>query len=259
MSSTVANDLQHVDEPAESGSGRRMNSMGQPIGAPVRSWQPPPVPPSEPLEGRYGRLVPLDAAAHGEALHAANSLDAEGRNWTYLANGPFGTFEGYRAWLREVEGGSDPMFYTVLDEKGSPVGMASFMRIAPGAGSIEVGHIHFSRKLQRTRLATEAMYLMMQRAFTLGYRRYEWKCDSLNAPSRRAAQRLGFSYEGIFRQALVYKGRNRDTAWYAVIDSEWPRLREAFERWLDPANFDASGEQRESLSDLTRPVLTNVG
>ncbi|MEZ5287532.1 MAG: GNAT family protein [Vicinamibacterales bacterium] len=141
----------------------------------------------------------------------------------------------------------------------SAAGVASYLRITPAAGTIEVGHIHFSPALQQTPAATEAMYLMMRRAFELGYRRYEWKCDALNAPSRRAAQRLGFSYEGVFRQALVTKGRNRDTAWYACIDAEWPALSRAFERWLAPDNFDAGGRQREALSDLTAPVLVARG
>jgi RimJ/RimL family protein N-acetyltransferase len=153
---------------------------------------------------------------------------------------------------------ADPLFYTVGCD-GKAVGVAAYLRIAPEAGSIEVGHINFSPLLQRTPAATEAMFLMMRHAFELGYRRYEWKCDSLNAPSRRAAQRLGLSYEGIFRQALVYKGRNRDSAWYAAIDKEWPALESAFERWLAPENFDTDGKQRVRLSDLTAPILVSRG
>jgi RimJ/RimL family protein N-acetyltransferase len=141
----------------------------------------------------------------------------------------------------------------------SAAGVSSYLRISPSAGAIEVGHIHFSPLLQHTPAATEAMFLMMRRVFELGYRRYEWKCDALNAPSRRAAQRLGFSFEGVFRQAIVVKGRNRDTAWYACIDGEWPALREAYERWLDPANFDEQGRQRLSLSSLTAPILVARG
>jgi RimJ/RimL family protein N-acetyltransferase len=137
---------------------------------------------------------------------------------------------------------------------GRPVGVASYLRINPAWGSIEVGGLHFSPRMQRSPIATEAMFLMMQRAFELGYRRYEWKCDALNAPSRAAAERLGLSYEGTFRQALVYRQRNRDTAWFAAIDAEWPALRAAFTRWLAPENFDASGRQRSRLSDLTRPI-----
>src|SRR5690606_12748185 len=143
--------------------------------------------------------------------------------------------------------GSDPLHYTILAD-GRALGTASYLRIAPPAGSIEVGWITYSPALQRTRAATEAMYLMMRWAFEAGYRRYEWKCHALNAASRRAAQRLGFSYEGVFRQAVVVKGRNRDSAWYAAIDSEWPAIRDAMETWLDPANFGPDGAQRQSLS-----------
>ena len=152
------------------------------------------------------------------------------------------------------------MFYAIVrQEDGSAAGVASYLRIAPDSGSIEVGHINLSPLLQRTPGATEAMYLMLKWVFEAGYRRYEWKCDALNAPSRRAALRLGLSYEGVFRQATTYKGRNRDTAWYAAIDAEWPALKAAFETWLDPANFDAPGRQRQSLSALTRPILVNIG
>jgi RimJ/RimL family protein N-acetyltransferase len=155
---------------------------------------------------------------------------------------------------------ADPQFHAIIDlATGKVGGVASYLRIDPAAGSIEVGHINFSPRLQRTVAATEAMYLMMKRAFELGYRRYEWKCHALNAPSRAAAQRLGFSYEGIFRQARVDKGRNRDTAWYAAIDADWPALDRAFSSWLDPANFDEIGQQRTSLSSLTDPILVARG
>ena len=163
-------------------------------------------------------------------------------------------------WLSENCLGNDPLFFTVIDRAGDqPAGLVSYLRITPGAGSIEVGHIHYSPRLQRSRAATEAMFLLMQWAFESGYRRYEWKCDALNAASRAAAQRLGLSFEGIFRQATVYKGRNRDTAWYAAIDGEWPALRQAFQVWLAPANFDSKGQQRTRLSDLTRPLLKTAG
>jgi RimJ/RimL family protein N-acetyltransferase len=162
--------------------------------------------------------------------------------------------------VRSVAGKDDPQFHAIVDRAtGQAVGVASYLRIDPAAGSIEVGHINYSPLLQRTVAATETMYLMMRRAFELGYRRYEWKCNALNAPSRGAAQRLGFSYEGVFRQARVDKGRNRDTAWYAMIDTEWPALDQAFRRWLDPANFDEQGRQRTSLSELTAPVLVARG
>ena len=210
--------------------------------------------------GRTCRVEPLDPAVHGVQLHAANALDRDGRNWTYLPYGPFDTFDGYMEWLNGVARGADPMFHAIVDRATTEaVGVASYLRIDPAAGSIEVGHIHYSPKLQRTVAATEAMYLMMKRAFDLGYRRYEWKCNALNAPSRAAAQRFGFSYEGVFRQARVDKGRNRDTAWYAMIDKEWPAIDRAFRRWLDPSNFDTSGRQRTSLTALTAPILVARG
>jgi RimJ/RimL family protein N-acetyltransferase len=229
-----------------------------PIGAPVPGWTPPPRPPRAPLEGRYARLEPLDPDRHAAELFAANrESDAM---WTYMPYGPFGTLAAYRAWIEAEALGDDPLFHAVIDRTtGRAAGVASYLRIAPEAGAIEVGHIAYAPALQRTRAGTEAMYLLMKRAFELGYRRYEWKCDALNAASRRLAQRLGLSYEGVFRQATVYKGRNRDTAWFAAIDKEWPALQAAFEAWLDPANFDAAGRQRQSLSALTRPILVATG
>ena len=194
--------------------------------------------------GRYCRLEPLDPR-HARELWEAYAHDIDHRNWTYLVQGPYERFEDYAAWLEQSCVSSDPMFFAVVT--GAAVGVAAYLRIAPESGSIEVGHINFSPLLQRTPAATEAMYLMAKRAFELGYRRYEWKCDALNAPSRRAAERLGLQFEGIFRQATIYKGRNRDTAWYAAIDKEWPQLRAAFERWLAPENFGADGVQRSRL------------
>jgi RimJ/RimL family protein N-acetyltransferase len=236
------------------------NHLGQPIGFPLPDWSPPPLPPREPMEGRYCRIEQLDAERHAADLFGANSLDAEGRMWTYLPYGPFGALEEYRAWAAARSQSSDPLFHAIVDSaSGQAVGVASYLRIDPAAGSNEVGHIAFSPRLQRTPAASEAMYLMMQRAFELGYRRYEWKCDALNARSRAAAQRLGLSFEGVFRQATVYKGRNRDTAWYAAIDREWPALASAFTRWLHPSNFDAQGRQRARLADLTGPVLVARG
>lgn len=232
---------------------------GQPIGFSLPGWKTPPWPPRTPMEGRYCRLEPIEER-HAADLHACNALDVEGRNWTYLAYGPFSTEDEYRRWLVATCLGDDPLFFAVRDRaRDRATGVASYLRIKPESGSIEVGHINFSPWLQRARAATEAMYLMMKQAFALGYRRYEWKCDALNAPSRAAAQRLGLSYEGIFRQATVYKGRNRDTAWYAAIDLEWPALAAAFERWLDPENFDERGGQRTRLSALTRSTLASRG
>lgn len=228
------------------------NHLGQPVGAPVPDWTPCPRPDGRPLAGRFCRLARLDPAAHADALFAADRLDADGAGWTYLPYGPFATAADYRVWLDGHAGGADPFFYTILDaEAGTPVGLASYLRIAPEAGSIEVGHLHFSPALQRTPAATEAMALMMAHAFEdLGYRRYEWKCNALNAASCRAAERLGFTYEGTFRQAGVVKGRNRDTAWYAILDREWPAQKTAFQAWLAPENFAADGTQIRRLRDL---------
>jgi len=194
------------------------------------------------------------------SLYHANALDAEGRNWTYLPYGPFDSLDSYRLWLEGFCCGKDPHFYAIIDlATGEAAGVASYLRIDPNSGSIEVGGINYSPLLQRKPAATEAMYLMMAHAFELGYRRCEWKCNALNAPSRAAAQRLGLSYEGVFRQAVVVKGRNRDTAWYAAIDQEWPALKAAFEQWLNPDNFDELGRQRVPLSALTAPVLKQRG
>lgn len=212
------------------------------------------------MQGRWCRVEPLDEAAHAHDLFASMSLDREGRNWTYLSYEPFASEQDFQAWLHGASASEDPMFHAVVDAaSGKAVGVASYMRMDPANGCIEVGNIHYSPLLQRTPAATEAMYLMMQRVFALGYRRYEWKCDSLNAPSRASACRLGFSYEGIFRQALVYKGRNRDTAWFAMIDREWPGLDAAYRRWLASENFDAQGRQREPLSGLTASALAARG
>ena len=232
----------------------------QPIGFSIGDWTPPVRPPAEPMIGRYCRLERLDADRDGQSLFDAYALDSEGRNWTYLPHGPFENYAEFHIWLSGMAKLDDPFFFTIIDaESQTSVGIASYLRITPPAGSIEVGHIHYSPLLQRTPAATEAMYLMMKQAFALGYRRYEWKCDALNAPSRIAAQRLGLSYEGVFRQATVYKQRNRDTAWYATIDREWPDLKQAFEQWLDPNNFDNDRNQKTRLSTLTAPLLKATG
>jgi RimJ/RimL family protein N-acetyltransferase len=230
--------------------GSIYNSLGQPIGPPLPGWSTRPLPPRTPIPGRFCRIEPLDPDRHAEALYAANSQDTQGRNWTYLFDGPFAALGEYRAWIDKVSGQDDPSFHAIIDpQTGRAVGVASYLRIDTRAGVIEIGHLNFSPLLQRTPAATEAMYLMMRRAFDeLGYRRYEWKCDALNAPSRAAAERLGFRFEGIFRQAMIYKGRSRDTAWYSIIDSEWSALKSAFEHWLRPENFDETGRQRERLS-----------
>jgi RimJ/RimL family protein N-acetyltransferase len=235
--------------PSTSAAGARVNELGQPIGFALQQWSPPPGPPREPMQGRYCRVVPIDERFAPD-LFDAYSLDREGRNWTYLPYGPFQTVDEYRAWMRATCFGPDPFFYAILDRNERAIGVTAHMRIMPAAGSIEVGHVNFSPRLQRSRAATEAIYLMAQRAFALGYRRYEWKCDALNLPSRAAAPRFGFTVEGVFRQATVVKGRNRDTAWYAMLDSEWPAIQDIFERWLAPENFDNDGTQRSALSEL---------
>jgi RimJ/RimL family protein N-acetyltransferase len=229
----------------------RVNELGLPIGPALPEWTPRPRPPRAVMHGRYCRVEPLDPARHAAELHEANSLDREGRMWTYLFSGPFASFDEYRSWLEAKQPSGDPLFFAFLDAaRGRAVGLGSYLRIDPAHGTVEVGHLQFSPLMQRTAVATEAMYLMMKTTFDLGYRRYEWKCDSLNASSRRAAERLGFRFEGTFRQAIVYKGRSRDTAWYSVTDKEWPALDAAFRAWLAPANFDPAGRQRRTLTEL---------
>jgi RimJ/RimL family protein N-acetyltransferase len=237
-----------------------LNHLGQLVGFSVPGWEPPALPSREAMEGRFCRLEALSAERHASELFAANALDAEQRNWTYMTYGPFESWDAYRDWVSASATTSDPLFFAIVD-KGSKraVGVASYLRIDPRHGSIEVGHLLFSPLLQGRPAATEAMYLMMKRAFEMGYRRYEWKCNALNEPSRRAAQRLGLSYEGIFRQAAVVKGRNRDTAWYAAVDQEWASLKTAFQKWLEPSNFDENGRQKVALSALTAPLLKQRG
>ncbi|WP_323765094.1 GNAT family protein [Marinovum sp.] len=224
-----------------------------PVGETVPNWSAPPHPSGAVLQGRFARLEPLEAEPHAALLFQA--FEGHDDRWTYLPYGPFHSSAQFHRWVRETVARPEHSFYAIQDRAtGGFGGVASFLRIAPEAGSIEVGNIHFAPGLAGTPAATEAMYLMMRWAFDAGYRRYEWKCNALNRASRRAAQRLGFSYEGVFRQAMVVKGRNRDTAWFACIDKEWPALQEAFAAWLSPTNFDPDGRQRERLSDLTRLV-----
>ena len=224
------------------------------IGEVVDNWSVPPNPEGAILEGQYVRLEPLSPQKHAAAIYRANMVDP--RIWDYLPYGPFKDVNGYTDWVASVENSKDPIFYAIYDKEHELWGgVASYLRITPQAGSIEVGNINFSAPLQKTRAATETMFLMMKWGFEAGYRRYEWKCDARNAGSRRAAIRLGLSYEGIFRQALVVKGRNRDTAWFAAIDKEWPALEAAFTEWLSPENFDEKGQQKTRLSDLTAPIL----
>jgi RimJ/RimL family protein N-acetyltransferase len=233
-----------------------INELGQPVGEAIPGWARRPLPTEGVLSGDYCRLERLRPDRHAEQLLEADLTDVTGASWTYLPYGPFADLETYRRWVEEVSASDDPLFYAVVDtdpiagpvSSGRAVGVLSLLRIQPDVGSIEVGHVHFSPLLQRRRGATEAHYLLMRHAFdVLGYRRYEWKCDALNAPSRAAAARLGFRYEGTFRQATVVKGRNRDTAWYAILDRDWPLLRGEFQSWLARENFDDGGQQKEPL------------
>jgi len=232
--------------------GERVNDFGQPIGFPVPDWTARPRPARDPIVGRLCRVEGLDPARHAADLHTANIAGDDGRGWTYMGYGPFATFQDYVKWAEPAAASVDPLFYAVV-ETGSAraIGVASLMRIDPANGVIEVGNIKYSSVLQRTPLATEAMFLLMHYVFDdLGYRRYEWKCDALNAPSRSAALRLGFIYEGTFRQAVIYKGRNRDTAWFSITDKEWAVIKGAYDAWLAPSNFDAQGRQMSRLADL---------
>jgi RimJ/RimL family protein N-acetyltransferase len=228
------------------------NPYGQPIGMPMPGWRPRQRPNAISLQGRFCRLEPLVPAVHGAALEAAYALAKDPGDWTYMANGPFTSSAAFYQYLGDAARSEDPRHYAIVDAvSGQAMGTSALMRQDPANGVIEVGHVMYSPLLKQTPAATEAQFLLMHYVFDiLGYRRYEWKCDNLNAASKRSAERLGFQFEGIFRQALVYKGRNRDTAWYSVIDGEWPRLHDAFAKWLAPDNFDANGKQRATLSAL---------
>ncbi|HEX2556022.1 MAG TPA: GNAT family protein [Microvirga sp.] len=215
-------------------------------------WTPRPKPERRALDGRFVRLEPLDPARHGDDLFAASSGETAEDLWRWLADAPYPDRASFQPWLGRAAATDDPLFYAVIDrETGRAEGRLTFMRIDAANGVIETGNILFGPRLARTRGATEAIYLQARHAFEdLGYRRFEWKCNDRNEPSKRAALRFGFTYEGLFRQHMVVKGANRDTAWFAMLDHEWPSRRRAFERWLDPANFDAAGRQRLSLAAL---------
>ncbi len=216
------------------------------------NWKPAKPPERRALEGSLVRLEPVEPDRHSAALFT--SSEAAPEIWTHLAYGPFPNLAAFTSWLEDRAATEDPLFYAIVDRaSGSARGMASFLRMDPQNGVIEIGHIWFAPELQRTRQATEAIYLLASHAFDdLEYRRLEWKCDSLNEPSRRAAARFGFTYEGVFRQHMVVKGRNRDTAWFSIIDGEWPAIRAAFEAWLAPGNFDQQGRQLTTLAEYRR-------
>jgi RimJ/RimL family protein N-acetyltransferase len=226
----------------------RTNSHGQPIGEEVDGWSTPPIPSSEPLAGRLVSLEPLDADMHGADLFSAFE-DAPDSLWTYMSYGPFDRFSDFKETLDALGHNPGWVPFTIV-VSGRPLGFAAYLRVAPQDGTLEIGSITLSPGLQRTTAATETLYLLIRNCFELGYRRCEWKCDALNEPSRRAAERLGFRFEGVFLQATLYKGRNRDTAWYAITDREWPALESAFIRWLSPDNFDDDGTQRRTLSQM---------
>ncbi|OSQ35771.1 GNAT family N-acetyltransferase [Thalassospira mesophila] len=234
------------------------NKFDQPVGVTVENWQPCALPPATAMIGQHCRVEPVDPAKHADDLFAGNQIAANGERFTYLGTDAFDDVESYRKWLETMRG-PDPMLHAIIDlASGKAVGVAAFMRIDTTHGVIEVGNINYTPALSQTIAGTEAMYLMMKRAFDdLGYRRYEWKCDDQNLPSRAAAARYGFVYEATFRQHMVYKGRNRDTAWFSITDQEWPIVRAAFEAWLAPQNFDANGKQVSSLQNLRKSLADN--
>ena len=225
-----------------------LNPFGQPIGLSVEGWTPRRRPDRVAIDGHYCRLEPLDVSRHADPLLRAFAEAPDGRDWTYMPDEPPADPVAFRESVAEKAASSDPLHFAIL-VAGEPLGRAALMRIDPANGVIEVGHIAFSPRLQRTPAGTEAIFLLMTRALDeLGYRRLEWKCDSLNAPSRRAALRYGFTFEGVFRQAIITKGRNRDTAWFGMTDEDWPAVRQTLAAWLVPDNFDAAEQQKKRLA-----------
>ncbi|WP_114011697.1 GNAT family N-acetyltransferase [Cohaesibacter intestini] len=214
-------------------------------------WTPRPLPPHTAMEGRYVRLEPLDADRHAGALYVASNVPDKEDKFRWLFEAPPTDEARFTAWVAEQAAKRDPLFYAIIDlESGKVAGRQALMRMDTNNGSIEIGSIYWGPLLSRRRGATEACYLFMKQAFDeLGYRRFEWKCNDQNLPSKRAAERFGFRYEGLFRQHMVIKGENRDTAWFSIIDTEWPALKAGYESWLDEANFDANGQQVSSLQD----------
>ena len=229
---------------------QRLNPHGQPIGPAMPDWTPREQPSNVTLKGRFCQLEPMEPVKHAADLFAAYNSAPQG--WTYMGSEPYTSEADYRTYAETIAKSTDPRHYAVIDlQTGKAVGTLSLMRIDVNNGVIEVGNVMFSPLLQQTPISTEAQCLLMAYAFDeLGYRRYEWKCDALNAPSRTTADRLGFTFEGVFRQAVVYKGRSRDTAWFSILDSEWPKVKAAFQAWLAPENFDAQGKQKRSLKAL---------
>ena len=236
---------------------QNFNQYGQPIGGAVPNWSDRSSPGNVTLSGAFCRIEPLNVEHHADDLYLAYSSAPDGRDWTYMPVGPFQDIAAYRKFAESASQSADPKHYAVIDTTlGKAVGTLSLMRIDPRMGAIEVGYVAFSPLLKQKTTSTEAQFLLMQYVFDeLQYRRYEWKCDSLNAPSQKTAQRLGFSFEGIFRQAAVYKGRSRDTAWFSILDQEWPAIKNAFRAWLSVENFDTNGKQLKSLVEIRNAGL----
>lgn len=230
----------------------KKNEFDQITGNEVINWSAKERPTKTRINGTFCILEPIDINKHAKHLYESLLIDNKGESWTYLPYGPFQSLEEFKVWLERTSAESDVLLYAILDIKNQlPIGVSGYLRINHEHGVVEVGHLHFSKLLQKTPAATEAMYLMMLNVFdTLQYRRYEWKCNSLNKASWDAAIRLGFKFEGIFRQSNVYKNCNRDTAWFSIIDFEWPDLNKRFKLWLDPDNFDQQGKQKLSLSEI---------
>ncbi|GAB2177075.1 GNAT family N-acetyltransferase [Dongia sp. agr-C8] len=215
----------------------------------LSNWKGVPRPERAPIDGRYARLEPLDPARHAADLLASAQAEGAADRFRYLFEAAPADAAAFNAWVEKAAAGADPLFFAVIDKRtGRAEGRQSLMRIDPVHGVIEIGNILWGPAIARSRVATEALFLFAKRVFDLGYRRFEWKCNNLNEPSKRAAERFGFSFEGIFRQHMVVKGKNRDTAWFAMLDRDWPRLKAGYEKWLEPGNFDASGQQVHKLS-----------
>ena len=228
------------------------DDFGNPVGQPIDNWSGCEFPPRSDMVGNHVIVSPLDVARDAQQLFEANKTAGDGSRFTYLPTNAFDDFAAYKAWLDGMTANADPILHAIIDKATNrAVGVAAFMRIDAANGVVEVGNINYAPALSKTIGGTEAMYLMMKRAFDeLGYRRYEWKCDDQNAPSRAAAARYGFTYEGTFRNHMIYKGRNRDTAWFSITADEWPAIRAGFEAWMSPDNFDENGAQRQRLQDL---------
>jgi RimJ/RimL family protein N-acetyltransferase len=218
----------------------------------LAKWTPRPRPDRVVLEGLHVRLEPLTAKTHGDGLFGASTVADAADRFRWLPDYPPESRAAFQPWLEKAEASEDPLYFTVIDKaSGRIAGRQTLMRIDPANGVIEIGNIYWGPLISRQPAATEAQFLFLKYAFDeLGYRRYEWKCNDRNAPSKRAAERFGFTFEGVFRQHMIVKGENRDTAWYSILDSEWPALRQAYEQWLDPSNFDGEGRQHRRLEEF---------